>query len=42
MLKRRGYYFYNSTELKLVNKIKENMCYLETNKRADIPMLKKH
>ena len=42
MLKRRGYYFYNSTELKLVNEIKENMCYLETNKRADMPMLKKH
>ena len=41
MLKRRGYYFYNSTELKLVNEIKENMCYLETNKRAEYANAKK-
>ena len=37
MLKRRGYNFYNSTEIKLVNDIKEKMCYLETNKRAELP-----
>ena len=37
MLKRRGYNFYNSSEIKLVNDIKEKMCYLETNKRADLP-----
>ena len=37
MLKRRGYNFYNSSERKLVNDIKEKMCYLETNKRADLP-----
>ena len=41
MLKKRGYNFYNSTEIKLVNDIKEKMCYLETNKRADLVNAKK-
>ena len=41
MLRRRGYCFYNSTEIKFVNDIKEKMCYLETNKRADLPKIKK-
>ena len=33
LIKKRGYHFYNSTEIKLINDIKENYCYLETNKR---------
>ena len=41
MLKKRGYNFYNSSELKLVNDIKENMCYLETNKRNEYINAKK-
>ena len=35
LLKKRGYHFYNSTELKMINEIKENLCYLEINKRND-------
>ena len=31
--KKKGYHFYNSTELKIINDIKENLCYLEINKR---------
>ena len=41
MLKKRGYNFYNSSELKFVNDIKESMCYLETNKRAELLNAKK-
>jgi actin-related protein len=33
LLKKKGYHFYNSTELKIINEIKENLCYLEINKR---------
>ena len=33
LLKKKGYHFYNSTELKIINDIKENLCYLEINKR---------
>ena len=33
LLKNKGYHFYNSTEIKLINDIKENFCYLEINKR---------
>ena len=32
LLKKKGYHFYNSTELKIINEIKENLCYLEINK----------
>ena len=35
LLKKRGYHFYNSTELRMINDIKENLCYLEINKRSD-------
>ena len=35
LLKKKGYHFYNSTELKIINDIKENLCYLEINKRND-------
>ena len=35
LLKKKGYHFYNSTELKIINEIKENLCYLEINKRND-------
>jgi len=41
MLKMRGYYFYNSSEIKFVNEIKEKMCYLEANKKMDFPKIKK-
>ena len=33
LLKKKGYHFYNSTELKMINDIKENLCYLEINRR---------
>jgi centractin len=33
LLKNKGYHFYNSTEIQLINDIKENLCYLEINKR---------
>ena len=33
LIKKRGYHFYNSTEIKLINDIKEKLCYLETNRR---------
>ena len=35
LLKKKGYHFYNSTELKIINDIKENLCYLQINKRND-------
>ena len=35
LLKKKGYHFYNSTELKLFDEIKENICYLDINKRND-------
>ena len=33
LLKKNGYHFYNSTEIKLINDIKENFCYFEMSKR---------
>ena len=38
ILKKRGYHFYSSTEMEVVNDIKEKLCYVEnnkTNKRGD-------
>ena len=35
LLKQRGYHFYNSTELNLINDIKESICYLEINKKNE-------
>ena len=32
LLKKRGYHFYNSTEIKLMNDIKENFCYFDINR----------
>ena len=32
LLKKRGYHFYNSSEIKLINDIKENFCYFDINK----------
>ena len=32
-LKKRGYHFYNSSEVKLFNEIKEKLCYIENIKR---------
>ena len=33
LLKKRGYHFYNSTEIKLMNDIKENFCYFDINRK---------
>ena len=33
LLKKRGYHFYNSTEIKLMNDIKENYCYFDINRK---------
>ena len=33
LLKKRGYHFYNSSEVKLFNEIKEKLCYIENIKR---------
>ena len=33
LLKKRGYHFYNSTEIKLMNDIKENFCYFDVNRK---------
>ena len=41
LLKERGYHLYNSTEIKLFNDIKENLCYLEISKRNDYNINKK-
>ena len=41
MLRKRGYNFYNSTEIKLVNDIKEKLCYLENSKKVDLANAKK-
>ena len=41
MLRKRGYNFYNSSEIKLVNDIKENLCFLESGKRAEYSITKK-
>ena len=41
MLRKRGYNFYNSTEIKLVNDIKEKMCYIENIKRPEMANIKK-
>ena len=41
MLRKRGYNFYNTSEIKLVNDIKENLCYLEPGKRTEYSNAKK-
>ena len=41
MLRKRGYNFYNSSEIKLVNDIKENLCYLESGKKNEYTIAKK-
>lgn len=41
MLRKRGYNFYNTSEIKLVNDIKENLCYLEPGKRTEYSNVKK-
>ena len=41
MLRKRGYNFYNSSEIKLVNDIKENLCYLEAGKKTEYSIAKK-
>ena len=35
MLRKRGYNFYNSSEIKLVNDIKENLCFLDSGKKTE-------
>ena len=35
LLKKNGYHFYNSTEIQLINEIKESICYLEINKKNE-------
>ncbi len=36
LLKKKGYQFYNSTEFRLVNEIKENSCFCISNKKINI------
>ena len=41
LLKKRGYKFYNSTEFRLVNEIKENSCFCLTNDKINVKDAKK-